>query len=111
MQEPFEAKVETLIPIIINRRLRSSLQSQIYNQIRSMIVDGIVGPGSYLPSSRSVADQYGVSRNTVVQAYEWLLSEGYVESVRGRGTRVCPELPERSLIGKMRLAELKERRK
>jgi GntR family transcriptional regulator/MocR family aminotransferase len=45
-----------------------------------------------LPSSRDLAAELGVSRNTIVDAYDQLLSEGYVESRRGAGTFVAANL-------------------
>ena len=58
-----------------------------------MIDEGLIVPGTFLPSSRSLSSQYGIGRNTVVLAYERLLSEGLLETVKGRGTRVCDRLP------------------
>ena len=60
----------------------SSLNLQ--NQIRQKLVDAIlIGTfpgGSRLPSSRKLAEQLGVARNTVVLAYEQLIEEGFLES-------------------------------
>lgn len=69
----------------------SSLSLQ--NQIRQKLVDGIVSgtfpPGHRLPSSRKLAEQVGVSRNTVVLAYEQLQDEGLLESRERSGIFVC----------------------
>ena len=46
-----------------------------------------------LPSSRGLAEQIGVRRNTVVAAYERLLSDGLIEARHGAGTYVATELP------------------
>jgi GntR family transcriptional regulator/MocR family aminotransferase len=46
-----------------------------------------------LPSSRSLAEQIGVRRNTIVAAYEHLLSDGLIEARHGAGTYVAPQLP------------------
>ena len=50
-----------------------------------------------MPSTREAAEALALSRGTVGQAYEQLVSEGYLESVRGSGTFVCRQLPERLL--------------
>jgi GntR family transcriptional regulator / MocR family aminotransferase len=62
---------------------------QIQDQLRAAIRDRRLGAGERLPSTRRLADLLGVSRGTVVDAYEQLLAEGYVESVAGSGTRVA----------------------
>lgn len=50
--------------------------------------------GFALPSSRELAAELGVSRMTVVSAYDQLIAEGYLTSAVGRGTFVSEELPE-----------------
>ncbi|MGO4545634.1 PLP-dependent aminotransferase family protein [Paenibacillus sp. 2TAB23] len=64
----------------------------LYRQIVEHIERGItyaqLPPGSALPSERKLAEQLGVNRSTVVQAYEELRASGLVESTVGSGTRV-----------------------
>ena len=60
-----------------------SLQAQIFDQIRTLILDGRLDPGMSLPPTRLLAERYQISRNTVIIAYDRLAAEGYVES---RGT-------------------------
>jgi GntR family transcriptional regulator / MocR family aminotransferase len=62
---------------------------QIQNQLRTAIRDRRLGAGERLPSTRRLAGLLGVSRGTVVEVYEQLLAEGYVESAVGSGTRVA----------------------
>ena len=57
---------------------------ELHRQLREAIVGGRLQPGLRLPASRELAVALGVSRNTVVTAYDLLLSEGYV-SAHGRG--------------------------
>src|SRR5215471_16908598 len=57
---------------------------ELHRQLRAAIVGGRLQPGLRLPASRELAAALGVSRNTVVTAYDLLLSEGYV-GARGRG--------------------------
>src|SRR6186713_412110 len=66
---------------------------QLQDQLRAAIRDRRLGPGERLPSTRRLAALLGVSRGTVVDAYEQLLAEGYVESAVGSGTRAAT-LPE-----------------
>ncbi len=63
--------------------------------IRSLILSGELAAGRRLPSSRELAADLGVGRNTVVHAYEQLLAEGYLASRAGAGTFVPDALPAR----------------
>lgn len=78
----------------IDRTDREPIQSQIARQIRSLVLSGRLRPQSRLPSTRALAEELAVARATVVEAYDQLLSEGYVETRSGSGTRVAAELPE-----------------
>ena len=62
---------------------------QIQDQLRTAIRDRRLGAGERLPSTRRLAEVLGVSRGTIVEVYEQLLAEGYVESAVGSGTRVA----------------------
>ena len=55
---------------------------------------GAARAGQRLPSTRAMAVELGVSRNTVVTAFEQLLAEGYLEGRVGAGTFVAPHLPD-----------------
>jgi GntR family transcriptional regulator/MocR family aminotransferase len=71
-----------------------SLQSQIRQKLVGGILSGAFPPGTRLPSSRRLADQLGVARNTVVLAYEQLLEEGLLESRERSGIFVNPTVLE-----------------
>lgn len=66
------------------------LGAQIQHQLRAAVRSRRLGAGERLPSTRRLAELLGVSRGTVVDVYEQLLAEGYLESVVGSGTRVAP---------------------
>ncbi len=78
----------------IDRSDAEAIQSQIAKQIRELVLQGRLKPSSRLPSSRALAEQLGVARATVVEAYEQLAGEGYVETRLGSGTAIAAELPE-----------------
>ena len=78
----------------IDRADSEAIQSQIARQIREFVLSGRLRPQAKLPSTRSMAEDLKVARATVVEAYEQLLSEGYIEARKGSGTRVAAELPE-----------------
>src|ERR1022692_4242331 len=82
---------------------RGTLQRQVYDFVRRAIVSGDLPPGSNLPSTRSLARGWGVSRNTVLTAFEDLAIEGLVFARVGSGTRVrgrapVPGLPDPKVI-------------
>jgi GntR family transcriptional regulator/MocR family aminotransferase len=62
-----------------------SLQGQIREMLVGAILDGQLPPGLPVPSSREMADQLGVARNTVVLAYQQLADEGYLVSRQRSG--------------------------
>jgi GntR family transcriptional regulator/MocR family aminotransferase len=68
---------------------------ELHRQLRAAIVGGRLQPGVRLPSSREFAAALGLSRNTVVGAYDLLLSEGYVRASGRSGTVVAKVLATR----------------
>ena len=73
------------------------LHQQVYEQIRLAILTGRVRSHQRLPASRQLARSLGLSRTTIVQSYEQLISEGYLETRRGAGTFVCARIPDEML--------------
>jgi GntR family transcriptional regulator/MocR family aminotransferase len=71
-----------------------SLPSWLYEELRRAILAGRLRRGTRLPASRELAKQQGVSRGSVVTAFEQLLAEGYLSSKVGAGTFVSGSLPE-----------------
>ena len=70
------------------------LYRRLYDALREAILDGRLHPGGRLPSSRTLATELGVGRNTVLAAYEQLAAEGYLEGQVGAGTQVAAVLPD-----------------
>ncbi|MDX1385721.1 MAG: winged helix-turn-helix domain-containing protein, partial [Thermoanaerobaculia bacterium] len=69
------------------------LHRQLYAALRGAILEGRLRPGTRLASSRTLARELGLSRNTVLQAFEQLVAEGYATGRRGSGTFVAASLP------------------
>lgn len=69
-----------------------SLQAQIRQMVVGAILDGQLPPGMPLPSSRDMAEELGVARNTVVLAYQQLSEEGYLVSRQRSGHFVNAEI-------------------
>ncbi|PCJ07416.1 MAG: GntR family transcriptional regulator [Rhodobacteraceae bacterium] len=63
--------------------------AQIGGGLRAQITNGQLAPGTRLPASRALAQDLGVSRSTVVTAYDQLVAEGYLEARQGAGIFVC----------------------
>jgi len=72
----------------LDRGRRVPVYVQIRNQLRERILRGDLPPGTRLPPEREMARRLGVSRTTVVNAYDELVAEGLVEAHVGRGTIV-----------------------
>ena len=75
------------------RKTDGPLYRRVYHALKSMIRDGRLTPAARLPSTRELATDLGVSRNTVMLAYEQLLAEGYVVSRNRATTAVAGSLP------------------
>lgn len=71
---------------------------RLYEQIRDGILDGQLPPGSRLPASRRLAAEAGLSRNTVLAAFEQLDAEGYLDKRRGSGTYVAATVVPQNLM-------------
>lgn len=76
------------------REAREPLHRQLYRQLRSAVRQGWLAPGSPLPASRSLAQELGLGRNTVLHAYEQLCAEGYCQGRPGAGTFVSLASPD-----------------
>ncbi len=81
-------------PLVLDHVLSTPLYRQLHERVRSAILLGQLTAGTRLPSTRALARELGVARNTVLLAYGQLLAEGYLESKVGYGTVVASTLPE-----------------
>ena len=70
-----------MLSLTVSPKSDQPLADQIVAGIKRQIEDRHLRPGSKLPSIRSFADTYGVSRFTVVEAYDRLVAMGYLQSV------------------------------
>lgn len=93
--------------IELQRQNGVPLTRQIYQTLRDYILDGQIKAEEALPSTRELAKQLSVSRNTVCEAYEMLLAEGFVKSRQGSLTRVVRGLYLEKLPDLERLEENK----
>lgn len=75
--------------MLVDRDASEPLHRQIYGTLRRYILSGQIPARSLLPSSRSLAEDLKVGRNTVIAAYEQLLAEGFIQTIGGLGTSVA----------------------
>ncbi len=80
------------IHVTLDRSRRVPLASQIAHAVRDAIMAQRLQPGTRLPATRDLATRLGVSRLVVVEAYDWLIAEGYAEGRPGSGTYVLAGL-------------------
>ncbi|HEX2947849.1 MAG TPA: PLP-dependent aminotransferase family protein [Clostridia bacterium] len=78
-----------MLGIELQRKSSVSLSRQLYMEFVGRIADGRLKSGEALPSTRELAVELGVSRNTVCEAYEMLMAEEYIVSRQGAPTRVA----------------------
>jgi|AGTN01.2.fsa_nt_gi Transcriptional regulators containing a DNA-binding HTH domain and an aminotransferase domain (MocR family) and their eukaryotic orthologs len=81
-----------MLGIVLDRKSEAPLRRQIYTALKARMMDGRLAAGEALPSTRELARQLNVSRNTACEAYEMLIAEGFALSHTGAATRVAPGL-------------------
>lgn len=86
--------------ITLNSHSSLPLHQQLYDELRRAILTGRLLPRQKVPSTRALAQSLQISRTTVTQSYDRLLSEGYLETIVGSGTYVCAQLPDDLLHAK-----------
>ena len=87
----------TLVPSIsLGSRKQTPIYSQLYEWFRTAILDGLLRPGQRIPSTRSLASELRISRLPVLNAYEQLRTEGYLETTVGAGTRVARSIVDQA---------------
>ncbi|OED49859.1 aspartate aminotransferase [Rhodobacteraceae bacterium (ex Bugula neritina AB1)] len=73
----------------IDRSAKTPVFEQICAAVRDRTISGELTEGTRLPPTRAFAVELGVSRSTVVTAYEQLVAEGYLSSLTGSGYTIC----------------------
>lgn len=76
---------------------RGTMALELARQLEEAILDGRLAPGQALPATRELASRLAIARNTVLAAYDRLLSEGFLETRVGAGTFVASGI-ERRLV-------------
>lgn len=81
-----------LSAIQLDRKSRKNISVQLYMALRDILLSGGLKPGDRLPASRTLAREAGVSRTTVIDAIDRLISDGMLTSRVGAGTYVSESL-------------------
>jgi GntR family transcriptional regulator / MocR family aminotransferase len=71
--------------VLTGHRVRAGLEAALRDALQA----GRLAPGTRLPSSRALAADLGIARNTVAEAYAQLVAEGWLTARQGSGTRVA----------------------
>jgi len=81
-----------LLALEIDHESRRPIGTQLCVSLRELVLSGALRAGDRLPATRTLASELGVSRSTVVEAFERLAAEGLLESRTGAGTFVSQAL-------------------
>jgi len=95
--------------VLSPRTQGTTLTQWLYAELRRAILDGRLRRGAAVPPTRSLAAAYGVSRRVVVNVFDQLREEGYLEARVGSGTRVSENVPEDYLLNAAPSARKKQR--
>ena len=72
--------------IVLDYQDRRPIYEQVTDKFQILILNGVLPPGSQMPSVRQLATELTVNPNTIQRAYNELESEGYIYSVPGKGS-------------------------
>lgn len=93
--------------IIVSNSSKDPIYEQISNQIKGMILKGELNEGDLLPSIRGLARDLQISVITTKRAYDELEKEGFIETMRGRGSYVAGQNTELMREKKLKIIEEK----
>jgi GntR family transcriptional regulator / MocR family aminotransferase len=91
--------------IHLDHQSKTPLHRQMYKTLRQAILSGALPHGTKLPATRAFAHAHGISRNTVLAAFEDLIAEGFLQSRIGAGTFVAHTSPAKQLIAAQELSK------
>ncbi len=91
---PKRAVITAFAAVALNPNSPVPLYRQLYDELRQAILSGRLAAGTRLPSTRLLANELSISRNTVVNTFDQLMAEGYLESWTGDGTYVTQAIPD-----------------
>jgi len=81
-----------MLGIHIDKNSKISITRQLCDQLRILIIEGKLKSGDKLPSTRKLSSEFNISRNIVIEVYEQLIAEGFLETIAGSGTYVSSDI-------------------
>lgn len=91
--------------IFIDYKSRKPIYEQIIENIKSLIVSGVLQRDDQLPSVRQLAQELAINPNTIQKAYAELERQGVIYSLKGRGSFVGSSLQELRTVQQKELLE------
>jgi GntR family transcriptional regulator/MocR family aminotransferase len=88
--------ISTLELTVQSRPEGATLTQWLSDELKRAIIESRLAPGARLPATRELAREYGISRGTVVTAFDQLVQAGYLRGRVGSGTWVSEEIPHAS---------------
>lgn len=92
--------------ILLSNKSDLPIYEQIKAQIKEQILSGAIAENEFLPSIRQLAKDLGISVITTTRAYSDLESEGFIATLRGKGSYVLPK--DRELVREQYLKKIEE---
>ena len=86
-----------------------AIYDQVVRQVKFAIAQGVLKPGSRIPSVRDVAKELALNPNTVARAYQQMQADGVLETVRGLGMEVTPAAVKHCRAERQRLIQARLR--
>lgn len=74
-------------------RSRKPIYEQLVERLKELIITEVLTADEQLPSVRTLAHQLTINPNTIQKAYRELESQGYIYSIKGKGSFVSPATP------------------
>jgi len=91
----------------LDKEAQTPLYAQVINQIKEMVENNVLKPGTKLPSTRTMAEMLGVNRSTIYNAYQELWAQGYLESRPGSYSRIRKRYKMATLDRKQKRGSIK----
>ena len=91
--------------ILIDYKSRKPIYEQIIDNIKSLVVSGVLKRDEQLPSVRQLAQQLAINPNTIQKAYAELERQGVIYSLKGRGSFVGSSLQEMRAVQQKELTQ------
>lgn len=95
--------------ITVDVKDRKLIYEQLIDNIKNLIMEGLIGPEEFLPSVRALAKELGINPNTIQKAYAELERQGVIVSLAGRGSMVTSDISSVRDVLKQKIAtEMRE---